>query len=131
MSSLRHFIVEPTKSSPAIDFNPETHSMSLRGESYPENCARFYEPVFDWLRDYLAASQSEPMVLDMEIIYFNSSSSKAFMDLFDLLDGAAQAGKPVNVRWCYHEENETALECGEEFQEDVQHMSFELVPVAA
>ncbi|UZP66419.1 DUF1987 domain-containing protein [Desulfovibrio mangrovi] len=131
MSSLKHLQVEATKSSPAIDFNPETHNLSLRGESYPENCSRFYAPVFDWLREYLSVSQNQPMTLEMEIVYFNSSSSKTFMDLFDMLDAAAQAGKSVCVRWRYDEENETALECGEEFQEDVQHINFELVSVAA
>ena len=128
MTPLARFYVAATKSSPAIDFDPASYSMSMRGESYPENCSRFYEPVFQWLRHYLAYTGTQPMLLDLEIIYFNSSSSKTFMDLFDLLDAAAETGKPVTVRWHYHPENETAFECGEEFQEDVRHMTFELVP---
>ncbi len=126
MTPLARYYMAPTKSSPEIDFDPETHSLRIMGESYPENCARFYEPMFQWLRDYLSASGDRPLRLEMEIVYFNSSSSKTFMDLFDLLDAAAGKGKPVSVQWRYHPENETAFECGEEFQEDVRHMSFAL-----
>jgi len=31
------------------------------------------------------------------------------------------------VNWRYHEENESAMECGEEFMEDVERIDFNLV----
>lgn len=135
---MEKFFIAPTKSSPEISFDPQSTRFVIRGESYPENCGRFYLPMFAWLRQYFAeleavvADGAEAVFrLDFEIIYFNSSSSKTFMDLFDLLDEAAGRGVLVTVNWRYHEENETALECGEEFQEDVHHMAFRLVEVAA
>lgn len=131
MTPLARFHVASTKSSPEIDFDPVTHTLSIKGESYPENCARFYNPMFQWLREYLDVCKDTPVRLVMEIVYFNSSSSKAFMDLFDMLDAAAEGGRAVTVLWGYHAENETAFECGEEFQEDVQHVAFELVRIAA
>ncbi len=131
MTAQTRFVVAGTKSSPAIDFDPETGLLCIRGESYPEHCARFYEPMFAWLRHYLAGSGSAPVELEMEIIYFNSSSSKTFMDLFDLLDTAAARGRRVAVRWRYHAENETAFECGEEFREDVAHVRFLLERIEA
>ena len=125
---MQHYTVAPTTSSPEIHFNPETNTLLIAGESYPENCSRFYQPMFAWLGEYLAHIQTLspiPQVeLTLEILYFNSSSSKTFMDLFDMLDDAAADGIAVTIRWRYHEENETALECGEEFQEDVQHLTF-------
>lgn len=127
MTPLAHYTVAATKSSPEIHFDPITHQLRIAGESYPENCARFYDPMFQWLREYLAQTDTTPLHLDMEIVYFNSSSSKTFMDLFDMLDAAAEQGRPVTVSWRFHPDNETAFECGEEFQEDVRHMVFKLV----
>lgn len=49
------------------------------------------------------------------------------MDLFDLLDDAASLNTDVVVNWRYHEDNELALECGEEFMEDVKNIHFNLV----
>ncbi len=68
--------------------------------------------------------------IDMEIIYFNSSSSKALMNLFDLFEEAAQSGKQIQINWRYHEENDTALECGEEFKEDLEAVEFNLVKIS-
>ena len=34
--------IAPTPSSPEVDFRFDTHTLHLRGESYPENAAAFY-----------------------------------------------------------------------------------------
>jgi len=124
---MEEFIVVETKSSPRISFNPLTHRHEISGESYPENCSKFYGPMFGWLETYLGNVSSVKVELSIDILYFNSSSSKVFMDLFDLLDDAASLNTDVVVNWRYHEDNELALECGEEFMEDVQNIHFNLV----
>lgn len=120
--------IPATTSSPAITFIPTMGTLSIRGESYPENCGTFYKPLFEGLEAYLADPTTPPLALDMEIIYFNSTSSKAFMTLFDMLDEAAEAGRDITVTWRYHEDNDIAMECGEEFQEDVSSLTFRLSP---
>ncbi len=37
--------IEATKSSPMIEFNAEMRCMQITGESYPEDAAKFYNPV--------------------------------------------------------------------------------------
>lgn len=117
-----------TNSSPTIHFAPEQGQLTITGESYPENCVNFYQPLFESLETFLATQPAVPLILDMAIIYFNSTSSKAFMNLFDMLDEAAETGRDITVNWHYHEDNDIALECGEEFQEDVQTLRFNLKP---
>lgn len=124
---MTRYTMQATRSTPHMDFDPDTHIHEIKGESYPENCFRFYGPMFEWLQEYLLLARGKHVELNMEIVYFNSSSSKAFMDLFDLLEEAALQGTDVVVNWRYHEENETALECGEEFMEDVEKLRFNLV----
>lgn len=121
------YSVPATSSSPAINFDPETLSFEIRGESYPENCWAFYSPMFKWLDNFFGWINGDQIQINMEILYFNSSSSKTFMDLFDMLDAQAAKGKNILVNWRYHEENESAMECGEEFMEDVSNIRFNLV----
>jgi len=121
------YSVKATASSPLINFDPEAGSFEIKGESYPENCWAFYSPMFDWLKRYFDSVNGSLVEIDMEIIYFNSSSSKTFMDLFEMLDDQAERGKNIVVNWRYHEENESAMECGEEFMEDVERIKFNLV----
>lgn len=122
---MNHLIIEKTEATPGICFDPASGLLELRGESYPENTAEFYAPVFEWLRKYLPASLDT--TVNMEIIYFNSSSSKALMNFFDLLDDSAATGKKIAVNWFYDAGNESALEYGEEFKEDLNRLEFNLV----
>jgi hypothetical protein len=119
--------IPATPSSPYINLDPETMSFEIKGESYPENCWAFYNPMFDWLKKFFDTANGDRVEIDMEIIYFNSSSSKTFMDLFEMLDEQAVRGRNIVVNWRYHEENESAMECGEEFMEDVERIKFNLV----
>ena len=36
-------------------------------------------------------------------------------------------GTPISVNWRYHEENDTAMECGEEFKEETERITFNMV----
>ena len=121
------YSVRATVSSPEIQFDPKAMPFEIRGESYPENSWVFYGPMFEWLESYFSTIREDLVEFDMEILYFNSSSSKTFMDFFDMLDEQADKGKNIVVNWWYHEENESARECGEEFMEDVDKIKFNLI----
>jgi hypothetical protein len=79
------------------------------------------------LRSFLASDHLDEIVANIEILYFNSSTSKVLMNLFDLLDVASTQGKRVIVNWIYDVENESALEYGEEFKEDIKFIAFNLI----
>lgn len=122
-----NLVIERTEATPDIHFDATTGVLAIQGESYPENAAEFYAPIFRWLREFLTHDHTAAMIANIEIVYFNSSSSKALMNLFDLLDEACERGKPIIVNWVYDTENESALEYGEEFKEDVRFIEFNLV----
>jgi hypothetical protein len=124
---MNNLMIEKTAATPEIRFDYSSGILELRGESYPENTAEFYAPVFEWLRKFLDSGNELAVTVNMEIIYFNSSSSKALMNLFDLLDEAAAAGRKIAVNWIYAAGNESALEYGEEFKEDLNLIEFNLV----
>lgn len=123
-----NLIIEATRSSPAIEFDADRRQLSLRGESYPENAAAFYAPVFAWLKAFLAdLDLSATVTVNLEVLYLNSSSTKVMLNFLDLLDRAAQDGKPVTVNWFYDLDNEAVLECGQDFSEELQALTFNLV----
>ncbi len=114
-----------TKSSPEIDFNPDTHILKIKGESYPENTTEFYIPILDWIVAYLEESYNRKIILILELIYFNSSSSKIFLDIFDLLDETEN--DKIIVNWIHDAEDEAMEEYGEEFQEDIKYIQFNII----
>lgn len=125
---MEDLIIEATKATPSLRFLGSANRLEIRGESYPENPAKFYEPVFAWLERYLGGLNRGDVTLDLEITYFNSSSSKVLLDMLDLLEAAAARGNSIVLNWHYHEDNDMAMEYGEEFQDEVQAVTFNLVP---
>lgn len=124
------FTIQATKSTPFIRFDPEINRIQIKGESYPENTAKFFEPIWSGFKHYLASEATGQVVVEIELTYFNSSSSKALMNFFEMLEGSAKAGRDVVVNWWYHPENETAEEAGEEFRDDVPLLKFNVVQLS-
>ncbi|MBW7456610.1 DUF1987 domain-containing protein [Paenibacillus sepulcri] len=116
-----------TKSTPEVLFDPVTGKLSLTGQSYPENAFKFYEPLLHWLDEYLVDMQSDTVLsIMLHLPYINTSSTKCFMMLLEKLDGAFLSGKNISIEWHYNADNESELECAEEFQEDLS-LPFQLI----
>ncbi len=122
-----NLIIEKTISTPYINFNYNMRKLIISGESFPENAIKFYEQVINWIKEYLGKTDKEETEVDFEIIYFNSSTSKIFMMIFNLLDEEVEKGKNISINWIASEDNETAIECGEEFKEDLDFVEFNIV----
>ncbi|KQO49142.1 MULTISPECIES: DUF1987 domain-containing protein [unclassified Methylobacterium] len=122
--------IPATPRSPEVDFDFAAGRFRLAGESYPEDAAAFFGPLLQALRTYLAASSTDPIVFEVALVYFNSSSAKGLMNLFMPLEDAAEAGRSVTIRWLHAEGDETIAEAGEDFASDFTHARFDLVETA-
>lgn len=109
--------IPATQSTPSIATDSENGTLVLRGDSYPENSFELFGPVIQWVDDYLA-SGTKALALQLELQYLNTSSVKAVMDIFDLLEAAHGRSRDVSVTWYYDNRNERVGELAEEFKED-------------
>ncbi|AGL00320.1 DUF1987 domain-containing protein [Desulfoscipio gibsoniae] len=110
--------IDQTKGTPKIDFDPDTNKLLLWGQSYPENAFKFYEPIFNWVNGYLYACK-QPVLIEVNLSYVNTSSTKCILMLLEKFENAYQGGAQITLNWYYDAENESELECAEEFKEDV------------
>jgi hypothetical protein len=122
---------DPTDRSPAIEFDFDKGAFRMSGESYPEDAAGFFGPLLQAMREFVAGKPGVPATLDIEMAYFNSSSAKALMNLFQLLESAAASGRQVVINWRFREDDDTMREFGEDFGEDFEHARFNLCPISA
>ena len=116
--------IEATQSTPGIIASWDSGNLSMSGDSYPENSFKFFVPIIEWIKSYLADS-SAALHLDLRLLYLNTSSVKAMMDIFDILEEAHKERKEVHVVWYYDPENERVAELANEFKEDCS-FSFEI-----
>ena len=74
MKEFESLLIEQSPKSPQIDLNQYTGELILSGKSIPENAAKTYEPVLDWVKKYIL--QPRPITnLRLNLEYFNTASS--------------------------------------------------------
>ena len=78
------------------------------------------------LKNHLAQCSDSTITLDFELIYFNSSTAKVLMELFDLMEETAESGNKAVVNWIHEEDDDHMEELGEEFGEDLEKATFHL-----
>lgn len=116
-----------SKNSPEIIFDGSANKLEIRGKSYPPNPGIFFSPLFSLLETHLSMPTTSEFTVDIDLVYFNSGSSRILTELFARLEKASKRGKKICVNWMYYEEDEDNLEFGEEFGEDAEAMTFNLV----
>ncbi len=117
--------IPASKSSPEIRYSESDNTLTISGESYPENSFAFFQPVFEWLHDQL--KRKEQLHVSINISYMNSSSTKCMLDILDLLGDTSKHDCSTTVSWHYEKENDRALELAEEFQEEAA-VPFRIIP---
>lgn len=114
-----------SQATPTIAADSATGILAMRGDSYPENAFELYGPVIEWVETHLAQTDL-PLRMELELLYLNTSSIKAIMDIFDLLQSAHESGREVAVNWYYDLANKRVGELAEEFTEDYT-FAFEVI----
>lgn len=107
--------IEGTSKTPTVTFNSEDGILELKGRSIPENSIEFYKSLVDGLDEY-AKNPKDITKVNMQLEYFNTSSSKCILDIFKKLETIHKSGKEVVINWYYEEDDEDMLEAGEDYQ---------------
>jgi hypothetical protein len=102
---------------PTIEGIRKQGTLTMRGDSYPENAFELFSQVTDWVRRFFEEPQPE-LLLEIQLNYLNTSSVKAMVDIFELLEVAHRNACKVEVKWFCEANNERAAEVAEEFKED-------------
>lgn len=118
--------IAPTQATPKIELKA-SGEVNISGRSYPENTFEFYKPIMEWINSYLTSEHTtKNLTVNLDLIYFNSGSSKLLYELFDLLD-KYKSSFAIAVNWLYDEKNEVALMAGEDYKEDFEELDIALV----
>lgn len=107
--------IEGTPKTPNVKFDSDSGALLLKGRSIPENSIEFYKPLVDWLDEY-SNSPKAKTVCDIQLEYFNTSSSKCLLDLFKKMENMSKNGSEIVINWYYEEDDEDMLEAGEDYQ---------------
>lgn len=107
--------IEGTPKTPTVTFDYEKGHLEIKGRSIPENSIEFYKPMVEWLEKYAGKPQAMSTV-NIQLEYFNTSSSKCILDVFKKLESISKAGNQIVINWYYEQDDEDMLEAGEDYQ---------------
>jgi len=120
--------IEGTPKTPTISFESENGFLEVKGRSIPENSIEFYKPLIDALDRYSNAPKGVTNV-NIQLEYFNTSSSKCILDVFKKLESIQKKGSQVTINWHYEEDDEDMLEAGEDYQAII-NVPFKMVEIS-
>ena len=107
--------IESTPKTPSISFDFEKGFLEIKGRSIPENSIEFYKPIVESLEKYGSKPQGTTTV-NIQLEYFNTSSSKCILDVFKKLESIHKSGNQLVINWYYEQDDEDMLEAGEDYQ---------------
>jgi hypothetical protein len=119
--------IEGTPKTPSIKFYSDKGILEIKGRSIPENSIEFYKPLIDWLEMY-AGQPHKKTIVNIQLEYFNTSSSKCILDVFKKLELIQAGGNDVQVNWYYEEDDEDMLEAGEDY-ESIIKVPFKMIEI--
>ena len=120
------FEKDMTTSTPYVLVDEDKGYMKLEGRCFHENVGAFFKEISDWLDGYLATDFAL-FTFDNAISYLNSSTTKLLYNMLLKMDQFASDENKVVVNWITTEQNEIMIECGEDFQEEMEKLEFNLI----
>ena len=109
---------DPSSSLPLIDFMPEGN-LKIEGRAILENAASFFKPLIDFA-DALEVSN---VVLDINLEYFNTSTSKKLLEFFKHLE-ANNKVENILINWYFETGDDDSVETAEIYEECLLRVDF-------
>lgn len=110
--------ITATGSTPEIIADHAAGMVRMVGDAYPENAFELFHPIIEWIEHYLKQEPARAFILDVELVYLNTSSIRAMMDIFDSLEDAHGRDVGITVRWYFDAGNGRVGDLAKEFRED-------------
>jgi hypothetical protein len=110
---LETIYIRGTSKTPKVILDPKRGLLEFIGRSIMENPQEFYDPLFDWVIDYVVNPKDTIVTIDFE--YFNSPTNKFLQIFFTLLKDIQKKGFRLVVYWIYDKNDEDIWESGQEF----------------
>lgn len=117
--------IDAKDDTPMVMLDSGNQVFEITGKSLPEDVLEFYQPIYDWLEEYVK-TPNDVTVFKLKIDYFNSASHKVINEILEILTEIKVVGKLIKIQWLYLEDDEDMFETGQDFA-DLTGLDFEYV----
>lgn len=114
----------PTKTTPYVHLDTDTHTYVIAGRSIPIDAEVFYNPVLNWLTALGEEGEVKKLEFCFRFDFFNIASSKRVLFILYKLAELQKEGVVVNIRWMYENVDEDMLEIGQDYAVMIEQLNF-------
>lgn len=101
-----------------ILYNDAEGILQIIGNSYAENAVEFYKPTIVWLKNRAKQYPDKKITIEFRMEYYNTSSSRRFLEMFDILEEHHQRGGKAEVLWLHTREDLDMQQNGADYSEE-------------
>jgi len=123
---MERLIIEATDETPNVNLSEDDAYLSFSGKSLPEDVRSFYNPILEWIDNYIGQARKKTTV-EFKMDYFNTASSKIILDILLKVVDLRETGQELAVKWMYKTNDLDMKEAGEEYSE-IAEIEFEFIP---
>ena len=107
--------LDATEDLPSVLFDSDKGIFEISKRSLPENAIIFYEPLINYVNEYLNSPKEETNVV-FHFDYISTSSTKQVMKMIILFDQLMKS-KKVNLNWNYDKGDVDMLQTGKRLEQ--------------
>lgn len=106
---------EATPETPEVILDKGNNIFEFNGRSLPEDVNKFYQPIKDWIKNYINEPNQNTLI-KFNLDYFNSSSARILVKILIDFEKLQETGKEVKIKWFYKENDDVMEDRGEEIK---------------
>lgn len=118
---MESLFVESGTYSPLVQFETDG-SMLLEGRAIPEDVNKLFSPMIDFVTGLRAPNA----VLNINLEYFNTATSKKMLELLKHLDANTKIDK-ILINWHYEDGDDDSVEMAEIYEECLMRSEFRYI----
>ena len=120
---MKKVIFKGTKETPYVKLDKGI--IEFKGRSIPEDPNVFYNPIIDWIKNYI--NELDPLTkINISLEYINTSSSKSLLTILKMLNSKCCDENKMIVNWSYEDGDDDMRELGY-FIETLLNIPFEFI----
>jgi hypothetical protein len=125
---MESLILERQLNFPSINFDPNTGMLKIIGRSIPEDPVKFYEPLENWISDFID-TKPETLTLFIYLDYLNTHSTEFVLFLMKIIERFYKDNNTkVKVVWNFDEDDEDMEALGVDYASIIK-VPFEYISI--
>ncbi len=118
-----NFLIASTDYTPEVTFDKEKSLFRISGDMLPENSFDFFDPIFNWIKQY-TEKPDKKIDFEFNLNIINSSSTRRLVYFFKYVEKIIEKGVEVKVIWILLPEDEVMQCVTYEFQKIFKKINF-------